>query len=120
MRWRSSPSQRERLENHHDVTIRPDALEAAVRMSVRYMPDRRLPDKALDLLDEACARVTIRTTSPDEDEGSSEEVRVENVAAVLSEWTGIPANELTTDEKRRLADLKIDAAGARRRAGRRG
>lgn len=99
-------SQRERLENHHDVTIRPEALEAAVRMSVRYMPDRRLPDKALDLLDEACARVTIRTTSPEDDDGNTEEVRVENVAAVLSEWTGIPASELTTDEKRRLVDLR--------------
>ncbi len=104
-------SQRERLENHHDVTIRPEALEAAVRMSVRYMPDRRLPDKALDLLDEACARVTIRTSSPDENVELSEEVRVENVAAVLSEWTGIPVNELTTDEKRRLADLKTVLLG---------
>ncbi|HVU09863.1 MAG TPA: ATP-dependent Clp protease ATP-binding subunit [Phototrophicaceae bacterium] len=99
-------SQRERLETHHDVAIRPDALEAAVRMSVRYMPDRRLPDKALDLLDEACARVTIRTSSPDEEDGNTEEVRVENITAVLSEWTGIPVNELTTDEKRRLADLR--------------
>src|SRR5690606_28123745 len=35
--------QRERLENHHGVTIRPEALEAAIRMSVRYLPDRRLP-----------------------------------------------------------------------------
>lgn len=99
-------SQRQRLENHHDVTIRPEALEAAVRMSIRYMPDRRLPDKALDLLDEACARVTIRTSSPEDNADLSEEVRVENVAAVLSEWTGIPVSELTSDEKRRLADLK--------------
>ncbi len=99
-------SQRERLENHHSVTIHPDALEAAVRMSVRYLPDRHLPDKALDLLDEACARVTIRTTAPEDDAGSSEEVLVENIAAVLSEWTGIPINELTSDEKRRLADIK--------------
>ncbi len=99
-------SQRERLEKHHGVTIRPETLEAAVRLSVRYLPDRRLPDKALDLLDEACARVTIRTASPDEDDEQTEEVRVENIAAVLSEWTGIPVSDLTTDEKRRLADLK--------------
>ena len=104
-------SQRERLENHHDVTIRPEAMQAAVQMSVRYMPDRRLPDKALDLLDEACARVTIRTISPDDNSELSEEVRVENVAAVLSEWTGIPANDLTSDEKRRLADLKATLMG---------
>ncbi|MCC6805572.1 MAG: ATP-dependent Clp protease ATP-binding subunit, partial [Anaerolineae bacterium] len=99
-------SQRERLEQYHAVTIRPEALEAAVRLSVRFMSDRRLPDKALDLLDEACTRVTIRTVSPDEDSDQSAEVHIENIAAVLSEWTGIPANELDTDEKRRLADLK--------------
>ncbi len=100
--------QRERLEKHHGVTIRPEALEAAVRFSVRYLPDRRLPDKALDLLDEACARVVIRTFSPDEeaDANTINDVRVENIAAVLSEWTGIPISELTKDEKRRLADLE--------------
>ena len=104
-------SQRERLEEYHTVTIRPEALEAAVRLSVRFMPDRRLPDKALDLLDEACTRVTIRTMSPDDETDLSADVRVENIAAVLSEWTGIPANELDTDEKRRLADLKTTLLG---------
>ncbi|MEP7292067.1 MAG: ATP-dependent Clp protease ATP-binding subunit [Chloroflexota bacterium] len=99
-------SQCERLENHHDVTIRAEALQAAVRLSVRYMPDRRLPDKALDLLDEACARVTIRTISPEDNADLSEEVKVENVAAVLAEWTGIPVSDLTSDEKRRLSDMK--------------
>ncbi len=99
-------SQRERLELHHGVTINPETLEASVRLSVRYLPDRRLPDKALDLLDEACARVTIRTSSPDEDAEQSKEVHVENISAVLSEWTGIPVSDLTSDEKRRLADLK--------------
>src|SRR5690606_6558273 len=98
--------QRERLEKHHGVTIRPEALEAAVRMSVRYLPERRLPDKALDLIDEACARVIIRTQSPDDEPGAAQEVTVENIAAVLSEWTGIPVSELTSDEKRRLADLE--------------
>ncbi len=60
--------QKERLEAHHGVQIRSEALEAAVRLSVRYMPDRRLPDKAIDLLDEACTRVVIRTLPPDEEE----------------------------------------------------
>lgn len=98
-------AQRERLEAHHKVTIRPETLEAAVKLSVRYLTDRRLPDKAIDLIDEACARVVIRTISPDEEE-TSNEVHVENIAAVLSEWTGIPINELTRDEKRRLANLE--------------
>jgi ATP-dependent Clp protease ATP-binding subunit ClpC len=98
--------QRERLEQHHGVTIRPEALEAAVRMSVRFLPDRRLPDKALDLLDEACPRVIIPSHSPDEDSNPGMEVRVETIAQVLSEWTGIPVTDLTKDEKRRLAALE--------------
>ena len=56
--------QRPRLETHHQVMITDDTIEASVKLSVRYMPDRRLPDKALDLLDEACTRVTIRTIHP--------------------------------------------------------
>ncbi len=98
--------QRKKLEDHHGVHINPDALKAAVNLSVRFMPDRRLPDKALDLLDEACTRVTIRSISPDEESSGSPEVEVANVAAVLSDWTGIPVTDLTTDEKRRLAGLE--------------
>src|SRR5690606_4013552 len=72
----------------------------------RFMPDRRLPDKALDLLDEACTRVTIRTISPDESSTGIPDVQVENIAAVLSDWTGIPVTDLTKDEKRRLSGLE--------------
>jgi ATP-dependent Clp protease ATP-binding subunit ClpC len=97
--------QRKKLEDHHGVIIRPEALEAAVSLSVRFLPDRRLPDKALDLLDEACTRVIIRTLSPDENIGVPD-VQVENIAAVLSDWTGIPVNDLTKDEKRRLSGLE--------------
>jgi ATP-dependent Clp protease ATP-binding subunit ClpC len=96
--------QREKLEKHHGVTIRPEALDAAVRLSVRYLPDRRLPDKALDLLDEACARIVIQTHHPDADEKL--EVHVDSIAAVLADWTGIPISELTKDDKRRLTDLE--------------
>jgi ATP-dependent Clp protease ATP-binding subunit ClpC len=98
--------QRKRLESHHGVSIRPEALEAAVHLSVRYLPDRRLPDKAIDLLDEACARVVIRTHAPEDSDESGSEVRVENVASVLSEWTGIPVSDLTQDERRRLAEIE--------------
>jgi ATP-dependent Clp protease ATP-binding subunit ClpC len=98
--------QRNKLESHHGVHITAAAMEAAVDMSIRYMSDRRLPDKALDLLDEACARVLIQTVPPDDDRSAISEVRVENIAAVLSDWTGIPVSELTADEKRRLSDLE--------------
>ena len=99
-------TQCQRLEKHHEVRIDTQAIEAAVRLSVRYLPDRRLPDKALDLLDEACTRVTIRTISPDLDEPEGLQVRLSDVTAVLSEWTGIPVTELTQDERRRLANLE--------------
>lgn len=98
--------QQERLEKHHGVVILPETLDSAVKLSIRYMPDRRLPDKALDLLDEACTRVVIRTRHPDIDDHSANDVRPEDVAAVLSEWTGIPVAELTQDERRRIANIE--------------
>lgn len=98
--------QRKKLEDHHGVILPHETLEAAVNLSVRFLPDRRLPDKALDLLDEACTRVIIRTMSPDDNPSGEPEVEVENVAAVLSDWTGIPVTELTKDEKRRLSGLE--------------
>jgi ATP-dependent Clp protease ATP-binding subunit ClpC len=99
--------QRKRLEEHHGVVIEEDTLQASILLSTRYMPDRRLPDKALDLLDEACTRVVIRTIHPDIDEAPNN-VHPDDVAQVLSEWTGIPVSELTQDEKRRLAHLDDD------------
>lgn len=54
---------RQNYETFHRVTITDDALQAAVRLSTRYLPDRFLPDKAIDLLDEAAARIRVRSTS---------------------------------------------------------
>src|SRR5258707_1704476 len=89
-----------RYSDHHKVHIRHDALEAAVNLSQKYMIDRRQPDKALDLLDEACARVVIQTHAPTA-EGVARVVTAESVAEVLSEWTGIPISELSEDERRK-------------------
>ena len=56
---------REKYEAHHNLCIADDAIEAAVSLSVRYIADRFLPDKAIDLVDEAASRLRIRThTSP--------------------------------------------------------
>ena len=49
-----------RYENHHHVTVEQEALESAVVLSVRYVNDRFLPDKAIDVLDEACSKVSLR------------------------------------------------------------
>ena len=51
---------KEKYENHHRVEIREKALEAAVHMSERYITDRNLPDKAIDVLDEACSKVSLK------------------------------------------------------------
>jgi ATP-dependent Clp protease ATP-binding subunit ClpC len=99
--------QRIQLEKHHNVVISDECIEAAVRLSVRYMPDRHLPDKAIDLLDEACTRVIIRTAHPDlPAEEQDRDVHVQDIAAVLSEWSGIPVTELTKDDKKRLSNLE--------------
>ena len=49
-----------RYESHHKVLIRDEALEAAVSMSERYITDRNLPDKAIDVLDESCSKVSLK------------------------------------------------------------
>ena len=56
-----------RYEEHHAITYTEDALEQAVRLSHRYVPDRKLPDKAIDLIDEAAARLRVAMHAmPDE------------------------------------------------------
>ena len=80
---------RDRYEAHHRVSITDDAIEAAVKLSDRYISDRFLPDKAIDLIDEAGSKVRLRsyTTPPNlkELEVKLEEVRKEKDAAVQSQ-----------------------------------
>ena len=52
---------KKRYESFHKVTISDKAIEAAVKLSVRYIPDRNLPDKAIDLIDEACSKLKIKS-----------------------------------------------------------
>lgn len=80
---------RDRYEAHHRVTITDEAIEAAVTMSDRYISDRFLPDKAIDLIDEAGSKVRLRSyTAPPnlkEKESELEELRKEKDAAVQSQ-----------------------------------
>lgn len=80
---------RDRYEAHHRVSITDDAIEAAVKFSDRYITDRFLPDKAIDLIDEAASKVRLRSyTAPPnlkELEQKLEEVRKEKDAAVQSQ-----------------------------------
>ena len=150
---------RERYEAHHRLHITDEAIAAAVDMSRRYLPERFLPDKAIDLVDEACARVrmeslhvpgelkaaeaaltalsarkeaavraqdfegaaALRDREMQEREllqqsrdqwqrrqnGERSSVGAEDVAAVVSGWTGIPAETMTEAESEKLARLEL-------------
>ena len=106
---------RDRYETHHALKITDEAIQAAVQLSRRYIPDRFLPDKAVDLMDEAASRVRMEnlTAAGDGTAGEGEPGREkreyvtgEDVARVVSGWTGIPVTGLTADEKDRLMDLE--------------
>jgi ATP-dependent Clp protease ATP-binding subunit ClpC len=92
---------RHQYEEHHEVSIDLDALEAATRLAIRYVPERRLPDKALDLLDESCAEVSL---------SGGGRVTTGVVASVVSEHTGVPVHDLTAQERERLMDLEQQLA----------
>lgn len=89
-----------RYEKHHGVTITSGAVIAAARMSARYIQDRFLPDKAIDLIDEAGA--TIGGSGTD---GELPVVTENEIADVVQAWTGIPVSKLTQTEKDKLLTL---------------
>jgi ATP-dependent Clp protease ATP-binding subunit ClpC len=149
---------RDRYEAHHRVKILDEAIEAAVKLSDRYITDRFLPDKAIDLIDEAASRVRLRTyTQPPnlkELEEKLEEIRSEkesavqsqefekaaslrdseqkireelekrksewqqnqvkkdsvvtseDIADIVSSWTGIPVRKLAEEESQRLLNME--------------
>lgn len=93
-----------RYAAHHGVTIPSETVHAAVALSARYLPERFLPDKALDLLDEACGAVRIEAArrvglAPPK-------VAPADVAAVVSRQSGVPAERLTASQISSLAALE--------------
>jgi ATP-dependent Clp protease ATP-binding subunit ClpC len=87
-------------EEYHNVKISDEAIEAAVNLSVRYIPDRNLPDKALDVIDEACSRKLIPKLDVTNSLKIESIVSEEDVRTVVSEWTGVPiADESSQFEK---------------------
>jgi ATP-dependent Clp protease ATP-binding subunit ClpC len=129
---------RERYESFHQVTYTDDALEAAVYQSHRYIPDRFLPDKAIDVLDEAGARVKLRVRreqgsladwsqisewareashSPEigsllsessDDDLVAAEVTRDDVEEVIARWTGIPVTSLKEEETQKLLRIEVE------------
>ena len=149
---------RDRYEAHHRVNISDEALKAAVELSSRYITDRYLPDKAIDLIDEAASRIRLKSVTPppelnelegkleelnhekeeaintqdyekaakirDEEKSikeqlekrqeewnqtkhtSEKEVVYEDIAHVVSTWTGIPVKKMSVEESERLLNLE--------------
>ena len=149
---------RDRYEGHHNVKISDEAIQSAVNLSARYIADRYLPDKAIDLIDEAASRVRLRRqTAPDEvkelenqlkqvtadkqeavknqdyeraarlrdrekelsaeldgqrdawkkkNDGREATVTTEDIAEIVSQWTGIPVVQLTTEESERMLRME--------------
>ena len=90
-----------RYERYHGVSIPPEAIHAAVELSVRYLPGRYLPDKAIDLLDEAAAARRIADAS-----GGSRALTPADIARVVSKASGVPAERVGEAERERLANLE--------------
>ena len=151
---------RDKYEAHHDVVITDEAIEAAVKLSDRYITDRYLPDKAIDLIDEAASRERLRSYNGPKElkelEEKLERTRMEGekaakwkdftraaeltvkadkltkelkekkeawlerrsaahlsigreeVAEIVSSWTGVPVSRLTEEESKRLMHLEDD------------
>ncbi len=108
---------RDLYEQHHHVTISKEALHAAVHLSVQYLPNLRLPDKACSVLDEACSQARVYLA---EDEAADDPVSVEEddeasrqsvitasmIAEVISHRTGIPVLAPGREERDRLLNLE--------------
>lgn len=149
---------RDKYEAHHKIKITDEAIKASVEMSARYISDRYLPDKAIDLVDEAASRVRLKAFTPPNDvkdienaikeaaaekaaavnsqdfEGAAKyrdkekelterlelanrewqekrgritgEVTANDIAEIVSSWTGVPVKQLTETESSRLLQLE--------------
>jgi ATP-dependent Clp protease ATP-binding subunit ClpC len=99
---------RPKLEEHHRVAITDQAIAAAVDLSLRYLIDFRLPDKAVDLIDQACAQSVLRTLSFSGGASvqTEREIGREEVARVVSQRTRIPLDHLTAEESQRFLQME--------------
>ena len=93
---------RQRYATHHHVTIPDETIETAAQLAARYIADRFLPDKAIDLVDEAAASVALSNKGA----VVSPAVTPDDIAAVVTRWTGIPQSSLTESQANRLLELE--------------
>lgn len=94
---------KEKYQSYHSVTISPDAIKFSVTLSKKYVGERYLPDKAIDLLDEAAAEVKLKHA---QGQRQDTELKRADIEKVVSDWTGIPITRLTEDEGKKLLQLE--------------
>lgn len=95
----------ENYERHHGVSYTPEALVAAAQLSERYIQDRFLPDKAIDLIDEAGALAHLAHSRSG---GEEPIVTDQTIAEIISEWSNIPVGKLQAAEQTQLMQLEQD------------
>ena len=95
-----------KFEDHHQIFYTPEAIRAAVELSSRHLSDRFLPDKAIDVIDEAGARARLRREK--EPDNSAPLLGVEMIEETISQIARIPARSVNTGQKNRLKSLKAD------------
>jgi len=101
---------RSAIEEHHGVKIHDEALKAAIDFTVRYLPSQRLPDKAIDVLDQACAQARMRSLSGDFRAQLTAGISImrKDVAAAVAHRCKVPVDELAQDESDRLLGLESE------------
>lgn len=96
-------------EQHHNVKISDAAIDQAVKLSVKYMADKKLPDKAIDIIDCACARYKLK--DDEAMEGVTQIVDIEQVTYELSKMINMPLETVAQKESKNLADLDSQMKG---------
>ncbi|GAC1417012.1 MAG: ATP-dependent protease ATP-binding subunit ClpC [Candidatus Velthaea sp.] len=111
---------RERYEAHHKVTITDEALVAAAKLGDRYISDRFLPDKAVDLIDEAASRVRLQATLPPQEirdiDNEIRKVKTEKESVVKSQEFEKAASIRDREEKLRLEKARLEAEWTEKKA----
>ena len=92
-----------RYERYHNVRLPPETLHAAVELAVRYLPGRCLPDKAIDLVDEACAAARIRA---EREKRPQPVLTQDDIARVVAQASGVPVERVGEQERERLDKLE--------------
>jgi ATP-dependent Clp protease ATP-binding subunit ClpC len=101
---------RSNIEAHHGVKIEDGAIDAAVDLTIRYLPTHRLPDKAIDVLDQACAQARLRSLSGDfrAQFMAGLSITRKDVASAVAHRCKVPVGELNQDDYTRLLRLEAD------------